>query len=883
MKKRVLASLLCMMLSVSMVAEASAEMFTDEITEITDFSEEASVSEETVPEQQPVTADTGDIFISDFTDSAAVIPDSSDETATAVKDEEDTINNEESIIGAEEDAVSNEENTIGTEDGGDNGIEDVISDDENNNVDAFSSGATEVMPIVISDDEEATENQTKSVYYAADWVQDNGKWKLHKAVEQGAADAGVSTAALDEENAVEVSVEMFDGLEAVSEEAVPAEMALEETTTEEEPSAPEKEYFDLEDGIVHIVTVKSKTNATKLADGYYLFDKDGYLVTGRYKMKAGTAGYTYDKTNEYFYMDDANASYLSGTTKGVKTPYNSNLGQLQKKYWLWTGTSFRYYDETGKFTSVSELKEKELKNNTYVGYYKINGQYYALKSSGTPRKGTYMITEGKKPGEYYFSTKIYDGIPGRMLRNGWVYSESKSRWRYFGKEGIRTSYTSMVTTLNTKVMGNYQYLLDKDGYLVKNKPCKVNGIYYYGNSKGRIVKNSIITYNGKRYYFTANGKRATYRNGWYRAGSTNRYYYFDGSSAGGRIKEKTGWQKIKNQWYYFLKNGNHYVNYWSSKGRYFYPDGHMATGLCTIDGAKYFFRTAGSSSVGSGGKVYKNTIVKSGSTWYYATSTGKLQKSGWIKYGGNDYYLKSYKIQKNTFAKLNGVNVYLNSEGKYQTGWVIINDKKNLVKYVNPTGNDFYKNTTAWINGLQYRFDSDGYRVNDRTSEISGPYYVEVDIVNCVMTIYNSARNIPVKSIRISPGAAATPTPTGTYYLNRLGRWWTLMGPSYGQYCTHVVGAGQGGIIIHSVPTIYQSVYSFSPGSYNLLGQPASHGCIRCCVADSKWVYDHCQGSTIYIFRGSYKSNEVFKGPLGRRPIVPATGNFDPTDPAVVG
>lgn len=109
------------------------------------------------------------------------------------------------------------------------------------------------------------------------------------------------------------------------------------------------------------------------------------------------------------------------------------------------------------------------------------------------------------------------------------------------------------------------------------------------------------------------------------------------------------------------------------------------------------------------------------------------------------------------------------------------------------------------------------------------------------------------------------------------------MGPSYGQYCTHVVGAGQGGIIIHSVPTIYQSVYSFSPGSYNLLGQPASHGCIRCCVADSKWVYDHCQGSTIRIFKGTYNSKEVFKGPLGRRPIVPATGNFDPTDPAVVG
>lgn len=673
-------------------------------------------------------------------------------------------------------------------------------------------------------------NSVKTVYYKSDWEQVNGAWKLCKSK----SDSG-------------------------------------------------KEYYTLKDGLVRIVTVKSKSDSTELANAYYLFDNNGNLVTGRYKMKVGTKGYSYNTRYEYFYMDEEHATRLSGvSSKYAKTPYNSNLGQLQKKYWLWTGTAFCYYDKTGKFTSVTELKEQEIAAGTYVGYYKINGSYYALKSSGVPRTGTYQITEGNKKGEYFFSTTVTNGIKGAMVRGSWVSTESKTRWRYYGKNGLRTNFTSMVTKLDSS-MGSYKYLLDKNGYLVKNNPCKVNGVFYYGNAKGRIVTDSIITYNGKRYYFTSSGKRATYRNGWYRCGSKNRYYYFDSSAAGGRIKEKTGWQRIKNQWYYFNQNGNHYVDYRTGSGRYFYEDGHMATGLCTINGTKYFFKAAGTSSVGNGGKPYTSTIVKSGSNWYYANASGKLVKSGWEKIDGNYYYIQNYKIQKKTFAKFNGVNVYLNKDGIYKTGWVTFDSSQNKVKYVNPTGNDFYKNTTVIINGLQYRFDSNGYRVNDRSSEISGPYYVEVDTVNCVMTVYNSSKTIPVKSMRISPGAASTPTPTGTYYLNRLGRWWTLMGPSYGQYCTHVVGAGAGGIIIHSVPTIAKSVYSFSPGSYNLLGQPASHGCIRCCVADSKWIYDRCQGATIRIFKGTYQSLETLKGPLGRPALVPATGNYDPTDPAVVG
>lgn len=56
-------------------------------------------------------------------------------------------------------------------------------------------------------------------------------------------------------------------------------------------------------------------------------------------------------------------------------------------------------------------------------------------------------------------------------------------------------------------------------------------------------------------------------------------------------------------------------------------------------------------------------------------------------------------------------------------------------------------------------------------------------------------------------------------------------------------------------------------------------------VLPMQMVYENCNGSTIYIFDGTYKSDEVFKGPLGRRAITPLKGiknggYYDPTDPA---
>ena len=312
------------------------------------------------------------------------------------------------------------------------------------------------------------------------------------------------------------------------------------------------------------------------------------------------------------------------------------------------------------------------------------------------------------------------------------------------------------------------------------------------------------------------------------------------------------------------------------------PSGKLASGFVEINGKGYLFEV--SSAAEHKGKVYKNTMVRYKKKWYIASSTGSLYKNGWKKFNNKYYYLKDYAVQTNLFVARNGVNGYIDSNGVFRTGWVVISNATNTVKYINPDGTGFVTNTSKWIDGMLYYFDKNGNRITDLTSRYTGPYTVQVDRTNGVMTIFaDSARTIPVKTIRVSVGLPGTPTPTGRFTLSRSSRWQPLMGPSWGQYGTHVDGAGQGGIFVHSVACGQANSFNLPAGEYNKLGYPASHGCIRACVGDAKWVYYNCNGSVIYIFDGAYKADDALKGPLGKKPLTPlrGAGNYDPTDPAV--
>jgi glucan-binding YG repeat protein len=492
-----------------------------------------------------------------------------------------------------------------------------------------------------------------------------------------------------------------------------------------------------------------------------------------------------------------------------------------------------------------------------------------------------------------------------MAVKTWVHitDSTGERWRYYDGLG-RTTLGIKVTKLDKTIdpsVGDREYLLSTGGYLY-TKPTMAKtagGDTYICDSRSIIYKDKVVSYKGARYYVTSSGKLSTFKNGWKRLSCMkNRPYYF--GSTPGKISEKTGWVKVtypngSYAWYLFTENGNAYINTW--KGRYYFDEnGVAARGMKTIDGKTYYFKP--STTTAHNGEVYKNSLITYKNNKYYAGSDGALYQRKWAKINGNYYYFQQNRtLLKNAYARKNGVYGYVDSTGKFTTGWVIVDASANKVRYLNPKAKGYLTNTYKVIDGVRYYFDKDGYRVSDLTSYYPSnwkndpvlvkihngsyaPYYLECDKTNGVITIYTgSDKKIPIRTVRTSVGAASTPTPSGTYTLTRSLRWQPLMGPSWGQYGTHVVN----GIYIHSVAGSEANSYSLPTYSYDILGTPASHGCLRVCVADAKWIYENCSGATIKIFNGTAKSLECDKGPLGRNPLVPryGSGTFDPTDPNV--
>ena len=115
-------------------------------------------------------------------------------------------------------------------------------------------------------------------------------------------------------------------------------------------------------------------------------------------------------------------------------------------------------------------------------------------------------------------------------------------------------------------------------------------------------------------------------------------------------------------------------------------------------------------------------------------------------------------------------------------------------------------------------------------------YWIKVNKRANVATVYQLKRGKykPIKAFLVSCGGSNTPS--GTFYTPAKYRWQTLMGPSYGQYCTRI----HGGILFHSVWYYQKDKRTQSTVQFNKLGQTASHGCVRLSVADAKWIYDNC-------------------------------------------
>ena len=157
------------------------------------------------------------------------------------------------------------------------------------------------------------------------------------------------------------------------------------------------------------------------------------------------------------------------------------------------------------------------------------------------------------------------------------------------------------------------------------------------------------------------------------------------------------------------------------------------------------------------------------------------------------------------------------------------------------------------------------------------PYSIDVDLLNNQVVVYSKDQNgeytVPYKTFVCSVGEG---TPEGEFYTTDKYEWRALFGNVYGQYATRITGH----ILFHSVPYLKTDKSTLEYEEYNKLGQTASMGCIRLCVADVKWIYDNCpSGTRVRMFKGGKAM------PLPKPEAIKIDVNdiqkrgWDPTDP----
>ncbi len=161
------------------------------------------------------------------------------------------------------------------------------------------------------------------------------------------------------------------------------------------------------------------------------------------------------------------------------------------------------------------------------------------------------------------------------------------------------------------------------------------------------------------------------------------------------------------------------------------------------------------------------------------------------------------------------------------------------------------------------------------------PYYIMVNRSQNTVTVYgldeNNYYTVPLRAMVCSTARAGRVTPAGTFALTGAKNRWNLMvDGTYGQYACQFYG----NYLFHSICYYAPNPAAMITEEYNLLGSPASLGCVRLQTADARWIYENCAGGTLVTV---YDSPDP--GPLGKPEkkepwISPEAANgWDPTDP----
>lgn len=270
MKKRVIAAILGVMLSLSMGLEAGAAALDSGF-------ESGFTAEQTAEEQLPES------------EGSEEVQQPSEEQDTSEGTETDNTSDSDGFISgevADEDGSGETEPVQNFDEAGQN----VTQENQTENVQATVSG---------------------TVFEHSDWEEpESGRFRLHK-----------KTVKLQAATEAEVSVQSSDLQEAEDAQigTLPEDAAQ---TTEVGQSSFQDQYYTAADGIVEL-TIKSEKGA--LHKGYYLFDTNGYLVTGEISLN-GTESQGRNNWKFLFYKQIETAeSYKEYASEGVGLkPWTTN-------------------------------------------------------------------------------------------------------------------------------------------------------------------------------------------------------------------------------------------------------------------------------------------------------------------------------------------------------------------------------------------------------------------------------------------------------------------------------------------------------------------------------------------------------------------------------
>ena len=671
-------------------------------------------------------------------------------------------------------------------------------------------------------------------------------------------------------------------------------------------------YYINKDGDMSIGYVKVDDSATdpsadKLEPGLYYFSKEGNdpSVDTLGSMLKDCWAQEADENGAWHYLGSdgkaVNTGEKAGWQQSEKDWYylkedgtidTSKAGWVQiENVWMKAGKGVAAIQKAGWYQIENRwymLKNDGSRDTSKVNWQQINGNWYFLKADGsrdTSKTGmqtgingkTYFLNAEGVPQNgfqtvngvaYYFDVQAGTA---RQLGNNW--QQMNGSWYWIENGRVATGWRV--------INGKWYYLNPADGRMLTGFYKDATGQLFYSDGSGAMLSTTgWYLLNGTWYWVNGNGSLAT---GWINVGGT--WYYMGENGA-----MKTGWYQVKGVWYYSNGSGAMVTGWLNRGGTWYYltGSGAMATGWINLGGTWYYLNPGNGDMVGAGWHLINNK-------WYYFGGSGAMYSNRWI---GNYYVGGNGEMLTNTWVG----SYWVGADGKWipnydpdvNANWV---KSGNTWYYQRPDGSKLTNSwkringswyyfgadgamTTGWkyVDGYKFYFGTDGKMVQDVDKLIGkqSSYRITVNRVKCQVTVYaaNETGNycIPVKTFTCSVGKAGTPTHAGTYATLKKQNPVELMGPSWGKYGTQINNYGDW---FHSVACSNPDpTYALAAGNYNMLGQPASHGCVRLCVRDAKWIYDNCGLYT----RVDISDTEYT--PFDKAPTIkiPASQNWDPTD-----